>query len=85
VPNNAPRAMHSAIASEFVRDLILGMVAGLITTISMAINGGEQEGQGRLRALRGWMQRNNLPKSFALPMTEVWCSGSVVQLAVTGD
>ena len=59
-----------AVVAEFVRDLILGMVAGLMTTISMSLNGGDQEAQWRLRALSAWMQHKQLPKSFQMPMKE---------------
>jgi hypothetical protein len=59
-----------SIVAEFVRDFILGMVAGLMTTISMAMNGGEQEAQWRLRALKGWMQTKNIPKGFQIRMSE---------------
>ena len=69
-----------AVVAEFVRDLILGMVAGLMTTISMSLNGGDQEAQWRLRALSAWMQHKQLPKSFQMPMKEycheLWCSAS---------
>eukprot|EP01052_Picozoa_sp_SAG31_P003884 SAG31_NODE_154_length_22184_cov_25.917142_6_plen_624_part_00 len=73
-----------ALAAEFVRDLILGMVAGLLTTITMTMNGGEQEGHHRLRALKGWMQKKNLPRSFQMPMiqycNELWNNRSGVDL-----
>ena len=48
----------------------LSQVAGLMTTISMAVNGGDQEGQWRLRALKGWMTKKGLPKNFQIPLTE---------------
>ncbi len=59
-----------ALVAELMRDFILGMVAGLMTTISMATNGGEQESQWKLRSLKGWMQKNNLPKSLQIQITE---------------
>ena len=30
----------------------------------------DQEGQIRLRALKNWMQKKKLPKSFQIPITE---------------
>jgi Ca2+-binding EF-hand superfamily protein len=59
-----------ALIAELMRDFILGMVAGLMTTISMAMNGGEQESQWKLRSLKGWMQKNSLPKSLQIQITE---------------
>lgn len=59
-----------ALFAELMRDFILGMVAGLMTTISLAMNGGDQEAQWKMRALKGWMQKNNLPKMFQLRICE---------------
>jgi len=59
-----------ALFAELMRDFILGMVAGLMTTISMAMNGGEQESQWKLKSLKGWMQKNNLPKLLQIRITE---------------
>ena len=59
-----------ALFAELMRDFILGLVAGLMTTISMAMNGGEQESQWKLRALKGWMQKNNLPKTLQIRIQE---------------
>ena len=36
----------------------------------MAMNGGEQEVQWQLRALKGWMQRNSLPKGLQIRVAE---------------
>ena len=70
-----------AILAEFVRDFILGLVAGLLTTISMSMNTfGDQEGHLKLRDLKGWMQGKKIPKSMQMPVTEycheLWCSGA---------
>ena len=46
-------------------------MAGPITTVGMATNPvSDQEGQIRLRALKNWMQKKKLPKSFQIPITE---------------
>ena len=53
--------------------LLTGLVAGLITTVSMSMNTfgeGSQEGQLRLRDLKNWMQKKKLPKELQMPITE---------------
>ena len=77
-----------ALVSEFVRDFILGLVAGLITTVSMAMNSlgeGSQEGQLRLRDLKNWMQKKSLPKGLQLPImeycNELWSNRSGLNIS----
>lgn len=52
------------IFAEFVRDVILGLVAGLITVISMASGNNDTETEQRLRKLRRWMAEKKLPNGF---------------------
>jgi hypothetical protein len=56
--------------AELLRDFILGMIAGLLTTLHMMRNSGEQEAAAKLKNLKKWMQRSNLPKGFARRITE---------------
>ena len=72
-----------ALVSEFARDFILGLLAGIITTVSMAVNSfgeGSQDGQLRLRDLKNWMSKKNLPKALQIPIlqycNEVWTNRS---------
>eukprot|EP01052_Picozoa_sp_SAG31_P048882 SAG31_NODE_10439_length_1139_cov_0.935577_1_plen_366_part_01 len=59
-----------ALLAEFMRDVILGMVAGLMTTILMAINSTDNEVQWKVRALKGWMNKRKVPKSLQIMMVE---------------
>ena len=59
-----------AMWAELMRDFILGMVAGLMTTISMAMNTGDQEVQVKLRSLRAWMISKNVPKTFQIKIVD---------------
>ena len=52
------------IFAEFVRDVILGLVASLITTISISSGTNDAELEQRLHQLRKWMSDQQLPASF---------------------
>jgi hypothetical protein len=73
-----------AMWAELVRDIILGMVAGLMTTITMATSGDDQEVQIKLRSLRGWMISKNVPKMFQIKVVdycnEVWSNRSGINI-----
>ena len=46
-------------------------VCACLVSVGMAANPvSDQEGQIRLRALKNWMQKKKLPKSFQIPITE---------------
>ena len=53
-----------SIFAEFVRDIILGLVASLITTIAISSGSSDSEAEQKLRRLRGWMADRKLPNSF---------------------
>ena len=65
-----------AIFAEFVRDIILGLVAGLITTIQMNSSGADTETEMQLTKLRTWLREKKLPAAFRKKMsehfTQVW-------------
>ena len=52
------------VFAELMRDIILGLVASLITTISLASGSIDAESSLKLRGLKTWMSAKNLPKSF---------------------
>ena len=58
------------LSAELMRDFILGMVAGLMATISLALGSGDQEAQWKLRSLKEWMHDKNVPKTFQTRLTE---------------
>ena len=62
--------MAFALFAELMRDFILGMVAGLMATISMAMGSGNQEAQWKVRALKGWMSEKKIPKTFQQRLSE---------------
>lgn len=74
-----------AVLAEFTRDFILGLVAGLITSVSMSMNSyGDQERQVRLRALKNWMQKKKLPPGFQVPIAsycnEMWTNRANIDI-----
>lgn len=52
------------IIAELMRDIILGLVASLITTISLSSGSMDAESATRMRGLKLWMNSKHLPKSF---------------------
>jgi hypothetical protein len=52
------------VFAEMVRDVILGLVAGLMTTIVMSLSSADNEADAKLRRLQKWMVRMKLPKPF---------------------
>lgn len=62
--------MGFALFAELMRDFILGMVAGLMATISMAMGSGDQEVQWKVRALKKWMAERKIPKAFQTRVSE---------------
>lgn len=73
-----------AIFAELIRDVILGLVAGLITTISMNFAANDNETNLRLKRLRNWMSEKKLPQNFRRRamehFTETWTNKNHVNL-----
>lgn len=53
-----------AIIADFTRDIILGLVASVITTISMSVSSSDNEMNLKLTRLKVWMKARKLPKNF---------------------
>lgn len=68
--------MAFSVFAELGRDVILGLVASLITTISISLSSTDTETEIRLRRLRSWMAEKKLPKAFRKAaiehFTETW-------------
>ena len=58
------------LSAELMRDFILGMVAGLMATISLALGSGDQEAQWKLRSLKEWIHHKTVPNPFQTRLTE---------------
>ena len=58
------------VFAELMRDIILGLVAGLITTISMSMSSTDNATNLRLRHLRAWLAEKKLPKGFRMKVME---------------
>ena len=56
--------MLFALFAELMRDFILGLVAGLMATISLAAGDNDQEQLFKLRDMKSWMVDREVPKSF---------------------
>ena len=54
------------VFAELVRDVILGLVAGLITTIAMSLSQSDGDAELKLKRLRRWMAAKKLPKIFQI-------------------
>lgn len=52
------------VFAEFIRDVILGLVASLITTVSMQSGRTDSELETKLHRLRQWMAQQKLPTAF---------------------
>lgn len=61
--NTAHERMFGIFA-EFVRDVILGLVASLITTVSISSGTSDSELELKLRKLSRWMADQKLPATF---------------------
>ena len=72
------------VFAEFIRDLILGLVAGLLSTILMAMNTGDTENTWKLQNLKTWLDQRRFPKGFQSRVMEyfheVWTNRSHVNL-----
>lgn len=55
-----------AVIAELVRDVILGLVAGLITTIAMVMSKTDDDSDIKLTRLKHWLAAKKLPKTFRL-------------------
>ena len=71
-----------AVLAELIRDMILGLVASLMTTISMSMASNDNENSFRLKRLKLWLQRKRaslfplvLPLSCAASK-KIGCSSS---------
>eukprot|EP01048_Picozoa_sp_COSAG05_P014563 COSAG05_NODE_1663_length_4312_cov_16.465243_3_plen_98_part_00 len=53
-----------AIFADFTRDVILGLVASLITTIQMSVSSDDAETNLKLTRLKTWLREKRLPKGF---------------------
>ena len=72
------------VFAELMRDIILGLVAGLITTISMSMSSTDNATNLRLRHLRAWLAEKKLPKGFRMKVmehfNETWTNSTNVDL-----
>jgi len=72
------------VFAELMRDIILGLVAGLITTISMSMSSTDNATNLRLRHLRAWLAEKKLPKGFRMKVmehfNETWTNNTSVDL-----
>lgn len=70
-----------SVFAELMRDVILGLVASLITTVSMSLSSSDTEMESRLRRLRSWMAEKKLPKAFRKKavehFTETWTTNYI--------
>jgi CRP-like cAMP-binding protein/Ca2+-binding EF-hand superfamily protein len=83
VENGATTAERMfCVMADFVQDIILGLVASLITTISMSLSNNEAEINLKLTRLKTWMKEAKLPKSFSVKVmqhfNEAWLHQSKV-------
>ena len=73
-----------AIFADFTRDVILGLVASLITTISMSMSSDDTETNLKLTKLKAWLQGKRMPKGFQRVAMEhfheLWTNQSQVDL-----
>jgi hypothetical protein len=71
-----------AVFAELIRDVILGLVAGLITTISLSFASSDNATNVRLKRLRAWLEDKRIPKGFRTKImqhfTELWTNQSNV-------
>eukprot|EP01047_Picozoa_sp_COSAG01_P067185 COSAG01_NODE_9431_length_2448_cov_1.225202_3_plen_543_part_01 len=72
----APRIIIAGVFAELVRDIILGLVASLITTISMSVSTQDNETSNKLARLKMWLGAKKLPSGFQqramAHFNEVW-------------
>eukprot|EP01043_Picozoa_sp_COSAG02_P010048 COSAG02_NODE_347_length_24085_cov_23.240724_12_plen_981_part_00 len=72
------------IFAELIRDMILGLVASLMTTISMSMASSDNENSLRLKRLKLWLHQKKMPTGFQQRMmshfNEVWTNQSSVDL-----
>lgn len=72
------------IFAELIRDMILGLVASLMTTISMSMASSDNENSLRLKRLKIWLAQKRMPKGFQQRMmthfNEIWTNQSSVDL-----
>eukprot|EP01043_Picozoa_sp_COSAG02_P010971 COSAG02_NODE_397_length_23124_cov_439.255635_13_plen_965_part_00 len=72
------------IFAELIRDMILGLVASLMTTISMSMASSDNENSLRLKRLKLWLMQKKLPTGFQQRMmshfNEIWTNQSSVDL-----
>lgn len=72
------------VFAELMRDVILGLVAGLITTITMSMSSSDNETNLKLKQLRTWMSDKKMPKGFRMKamehFNEVWTNNSSVDV-----
>jgi CRP-like cAMP-binding protein/Ca2+-binding EF-hand superfamily protein len=70
------------VMADFAQDIILGLVASVITTISMSMSTDENETNLKLTRLKNWMTKAKLPKSFRVKVmqhfNETWVNQSDV-------
>eukprot|EP01043_Picozoa_sp_COSAG02_P001880 COSAG02_NODE_41_length_47431_cov_32.449204_23_plen_1095_part_00 len=73
-----------AVISELTLGLIYGMLAGLISSVLIAMGSGEAEVQTKTIKLRQWMKRNHFPRKFQTNVLEyfhrVWEEKIPIQL-----
>eukprot|EP01048_Picozoa_sp_COSAG05_P011647 COSAG05_NODE_1112_length_5856_cov_11.397082_2_plen_976_part_00 len=73
-----------AIFAEFCRDFILGLVASLITTISMSMSNNDNANNLKLKMLKKFFEHKKLPKAFQQVamehFNELWTNQSNVDL-----
>ena len=72
------------VFAELIRDMILGLVASLMTTISMSMASSDNENNLRLKRLKIWLMQKKMPTGFQQRMMshfgEIWSNQSAVDL-----
>lgn len=53
-----------AVLADFVRDIIVGLVASLMTTITMSMSVDDNQVAMKMQRLKKWMRERHLPKGF---------------------
>lgn len=69
------------VLADFTRDIILGLVASLMTTITMSMASDDNTVAMKLQKLKRWMRERHLPKGFQQNameyFNEVWSSQQI--------
>lgn len=74
-----------AIIAEYLRDVILGLVASVITTISMSLDATDNETNLKLAKLAKWMRKQKLPSGLQMQALrhfhELWTAQTSIDIS----